>query len=93
MPTVSATVKQKISGKTCTVQVTVIVTAVGTAAGQILVPLPTAASYAVAGAAVDLSNGGINMTCVVNGAQMQIVPTAGVISNDVYLGFATYEIA
>src|SRR6266478_3154085 len=34
--TVSATVKQKISGKTCTVQVTVIVTAVGTAAGQIL---------------------------------------------------------
>src|SRR6266404_1492024 len=36
--TVSATVKTKILGKVCIVNVTVIVTAVGTASGQILVP-------------------------------------------------------
>src|SRR6266446_55424 len=55
------------------VNVNFIVTAVGTACGQILVPLTQVALQTTAGSAIDTSNGAINMVCQVSGSTMAII--------------------
>lgn len=91
--TVSSALSYLTAGKLCFMDVVVTVTSVGTASGQILVTSPISAKRAHAGGGYDASNGAITMVATINGTSIQIIPTAGVISNNTYVATFVFEVA
>jgi hypothetical protein len=90
--TVTCSIRQRLVGSTCTINVQINVTSVGTAAGEIVVPVSFPASFRTAGAALDDTDHTVNVNCRIAGSNISIMPTSGVIANHLYLASITYEL-